>query len=54
VTKQKKIQIMDVQKKDKCCNGCKNGQLGQNLSCQAKLLMEELQKKKELGKNKSL
>ena len=30
----------------KCCQGCKNGQPGQNKSCQAKLLMEQVKKKK--------
>ncbi|WP_339687226.1 hypothetical protein [uncultured Nonlabens sp.] len=43
---------MKSEKKDKCCQGCKKGKPGENLSCQAKLLFEELQKKKELAKNK--
>ncbi|MFT5890295.1 MAG: hypothetical protein ACI9Y7_000385 [Dokdonia sp.] len=30
----------------KCCQGCKNGQPGQNESCKAKLLMEQLEKNK--------
>jgi hypothetical protein len=30
----------------KCCQGCKSGQPGQNESCKAKLLMEQLEKNK--------
>jgi hypothetical protein len=41
---------MSSDKKHKCCDGCKNGQPGQNLSCQAKLLFEELNSKKQLAK----
>lgn len=36
-----------MKEKKKCCEGCKKGQPGLNKSCQAKLLLEELEKKKE-------
>ncbi|WP_303687795.1 hypothetical protein [Nonlabens dokdonensis] len=42
---------MKSKEKDDCCNGCQNGQPGKNPSCQAKLMIEELNRKKELIKN---
>lgn len=34
--------------KNNCCQGCKNGQPGQNKTCQVKRMLEQLEKNKEV------
>tara|TARA_Y100000815_G_scaffold274399_1_gene308351 strand:- start:634 stop:783 length:150 start_codon:yes stop_codon:yes gene_type:complete len=38
---------MKNQPNKECCNGCKNGQPGGNVSCKAKLMVEEINEVKE-------
>jgi len=38
---------MSELKKKTCCQDCKKGQLGQNETCKAKLLLAQLEKTKE-------
>ncbi|MFC4635004.1 hypothetical protein ACFO3O_13870 [Dokdonia ponticola] len=45
---------MKESEKKKCCQGCKNGQPGQNKACQAKLLMEQLEQQKEVLNKKDV
>lgn len=43
---------MSTEKK-KCCEGCKNGNPGQNGSCRAKLMAEQLKKQEVLTNEKN-
>ncbi|MGJ8667270.1 MAG: hypothetical protein ACSHW7_12950 [Patiriisocius sp.] len=39
--------------KNKCCLGFKNGQPGQNINCQKKLMMENLEEQRETSKEET-
>ncbi len=41
-------------KNKNCCQGCKNGQPGQNKTCQAKIVLEKIQQQQTLLKQDKL